>query len=288
MMPAYRLVVVLSGRVEDRALIRYAIELPALHNGARRALGEQREQPTSDALAPVSVVTDEAEDMMVCAPESVEFVHVSPGQSIEPLLKLAAEDGTAALLVGESLGPRTLRMLVRQAPCSVWFVPNDAQADVRRILTPVDLTVRAADSLRVATALARLHGAAQCQALHVYFNESPLANPKADRDRAVQAYARFMKPIDTLDVPVTPLFQDCSLVARAINRTAAEQDADLIVLSSRGRTWAGAMLHESVAEQTLRECRVPLLVLKHFGARLGMLQILQEPGFQRRNDVRYN
>jgi nucleotide-binding universal stress UspA family protein len=220
----------------------------------------------------------------------VEYVDISSGRPLDRLLASAADPETAAVLVGEALGRRRLRALARRAACSVWFVPGGAAPVVRRVLVPVDFSVRSADCLRVATALARL-SEAECLALHVYFNESILAGPEQDRAlraRLAEAYARFAGPIDTLGVKVTPLLDEAAGVARAVLRAAAERDADLIVLASRGRSWAGALLHEGVAGQVLRDCRVPLLVVKHFGARLGLLRVLREPAYRRRNDLRFN
>ena len=69
---------------------------------------------------------------------------------------------------------------------------------------------------------------------------------------------------------------------------AADHDADLIVMASRGRTWAGTLLRESVSGQTLRNGHVPMLVVKHFGAQLGLLGLLREPAISRSNDMRFN
>jgi nucleotide-binding universal stress UspA family protein len=194
---------------------------------------------------------------------------------------LAASPATHALIVGESMGRRRVRDLVRRAGCSIWFVPNHPTPIVRRILVPIDFSVRSADCVRVATVLARLSGATeQCLAVHVYFNESLGTDPVQDqaiRTTLESTYARFMKSIDALNVVVRPLFREAAHVARAINRAADDEDADLIVLSTRGRNWASKFVRESVAEQTLTDCRVPILVLKHFGAQLGLLRALNEP-----------
>jgi nucleotide-binding universal stress UspA family protein len=291
MTPEHRLVVALSGRDEDAALLRYANALTELNGGARRLPTASRGRRTARPATAAPVVVDQGDGLVVAAPQAVEYVKVSSGRALDRLRALAADPETEAVLVGEAVGRRQLRALVRQAACSVWFVPDGAAPEVGRILVPVDFSVRAADCLRVATVLARLSAAAECLALHVYFDESVLPSPERDQALRAQvsaAYARFLEPIDTLKVRVTPLFQEAAGVARVINRTAAEQDADLVILASRGRTWAGALLHESVAEQTLRECRVPLLVVKHFGARLGLWRVLREPAFSRRHDLRFN
>jgi nucleotide-binding universal stress UspA family protein len=286
----HRLVVALTGRDEDAALIRYANALAAQNDRAAHVLASSAGRRAAGPGGATPVLIDDGEELVLSTPRQLEYVRVESGRSREHLLALAADSATEAVLVSEAIGRRTVRTLVRQAACSVWFVPDRTVPGVRRILVPVAFSVRSADCLRVATVLARLSGAA-CLALHVYFNDCVLAGPEQDRLRRMQlaeAYARFVAPIDLLDVPVVPRFEEAAHVGRAINRTATDLDADLIVLASRGRTWAGAFLHESVAEQTLRECRVPMLVLKHFGAQLGLLRVLREPSFRRQNDLRFN
>jgi nucleotide-binding universal stress UspA family protein len=125
----------------------------------------------------------------------------------------------------------------------------------------------------------------------VYFNDSPLADPRQDqalRERLAQDHARFLAGIDCLGVPVVPQLREGPNVARAVVRAAAEEQADLIVLASRGRTPAGALLRASVAEQALREAGVPLLVVKHFGARLGVFRVAREQVLGRSNEPRFN
>jgi nucleotide-binding universal stress UspA family protein len=289
MTPENRLVVALSGRDQDAALIRYANALAERNSRAGHIPTTRRGRRPARPESAVRVV-DQGEELVLSAPQGVEYVDVSSAPTVDRLLAIANHPQTEAVLVGEAIGRRPLRALVRWAACSVWFVPDGAFPEVRRILVPVDFSLRAADCLRVATVLARL-SAAECLALHIAFSESVLPGPEQDRAlwaRAAEAYARFVDPIDTLNVRVTPLFREAADVARAINQAAAEQDADLIVLASRGRTWAGALLHESVAARALRQCRVPLLVVKHFGAQLGLLPLLRELVFAPRNSPRFN
>jgi nucleotide-binding universal stress UspA family protein len=207
------------------------------------------------------------------------------------LLDAAAADGADSVLLGGEADRRLAGRLIHEAACSVWWVPDRPPTGIRRILVPVDYSTRAADSLRVATALARLSGAAECLALHVYFNDSPLADRRQDRvlrGQLAHSHARFLAGIDCLGVQVAARFQEAPDVARAIARTAEEEQADLIVMASRGRTRAGALLRESKAGRALDETRVPLLVVKHFGAQLGLFRVVREQVLGRANELRFN
>jgi hypothetical protein len=76
--------------------------------------------------------------------------------------------------------------------------------------------------------------------------------------------------------------------SHVILRTAAARRSDLIVLASRGRSRSAAILLGSVAEDTLVESEVPVLVVKHFGARMGVLQALLDRAFHPRRGLQFD
>jgi len=212
------------------------------------------------------------------------FCDVLEGPLTDVLLSQAAEHKVDLILVGtnrDSTGRRTLiRRLAMKAPCSVWIVPEDAGDSVRRILVPIDFSDHAADTLRVAVSLAPFCGQVECLALHVYFNEAVITYEEYDqvlRGQEEEAYRKFVAPIDCGSVPVRPLFEEGPNVARVIGRVAEREAADLIVMGTRGRSRSAAILLGSVTEEAIRETRVPLLAVKHFGAHLTVLQALLDP-----------
>ena len=157
-----------------------------------------------------------------------------------------------------------------EGACSVWMVPEGLARSLsahprRRSTSPST----AADTLQVAVALARASGAAECLALHVYFNEAVTTYEEYDqvlRGQEAEAYEKFVAPIDCQGVRVTPLFEEGANVAHVIGRVAEREAADLIVMATRGRSRSAAILLGSVTEETIIETRVPLLAVKHFGA----------------------
>lgn len=267
-----RVLAVLDGSPQDEALLQYtAFWADAVRSGEAPA-------PLLGALAPAGQ-TSQGQPLFAAVPDAVQRLQVAaPEQAHKAILQRANEGGTDAITVGGGDGRRLAGALIRQACCSVWFVPGVAPPTVRRVLVPVDFSVRAADSLRVAATLARLSGA-ECIALHVYFNDSFLTGAwgeRAARQAAEKAFRRFLKPIDVTGVKVTPCFREAAGIPAAINAAAIECQADLIVLASRGRSKMAALLQPAVAEQVMRDCQVPLLAVKHFGAARGFLSLLTE------------
>ena len=226
-------------------------------------------------------------------PETAQVSYaVLQGPLVDQLLAHTAEKQVDLLLVGHGLeapGRRALaRRLSMKAPCSVWMVPKGAPATLQRILVPIDFSEHATDAMRVATSMARLSGHAECLALHVYFNEAVLTYEENDpvlRGQEEQAYRQFIAPINCQGVKVTPLFEESANVTHAIGRAAERHGADLIVMATRGRSQSSAILLGSVTEEMIIETRVPLLVVKHFGARMGVLQALLDRRFWQRGGL---
>ncbi len=235
----------------------------------------------------------EVQPQLCGLPETVQVSYdVLTGPLLDRLLAFVAEQQVDLLLVGHGTGSAGRRALARRlsmkAPCSVWMVPDDSQAAIRRILVPIDFSEHAADSLGVATSMARLSGQPECLALHVYFNEAVITYEGYDqvlRGQEEQAYRKFIAPINCQSAQVVPLFEEGANVAHVVGRVAERQGADLIVMATRGRSRSAAILLGSVTEEVIINTRVPLLVVKHFGARLGVLQALLDRRFRQKGDL---
>jgi nucleotide-binding universal stress UspA family protein len=177
-----------------------------------------------------------------------------------------------------------------KAPCSVWIAPDQSQPSVNRVLVPIDFSHISADTLSVATALAEAAGLDECLGLHVEFNQAVVTFDEIDEIVAVdrdRAFGLFVAPIDLHGVWVKPVFVDSPNVAQTIVRTAVEQACDLIVMGTRGRSPSAAVLLGSETEHCLMDTPVPLLAVKHFGARLSLLQALRDQRLRKRGDERF-
>ncbi|HJZ57868.1 MAG TPA: universal stress protein [Gemmataceae bacterium] len=213
----------------------------------------------------------------------------APGPLLDRLLELTAEHETDLLFLGhrpDHPGSAALaRRLAMKAACSIWMVPDGSPAMLDRILVPVDFSEHTADALQVAAAMAKLAGKTEVLALHVYFNDSRMIYEEYDRvlrGKEREAFDEFVAPLDLQGIRVTPLFEQGANVAHMINRVALEHAGDLVVMATRGRSRSAAILLGSVTEETITETLVPLLVVKHYGAQLGILRALLEKGFRKK------
>jgi nucleotide-binding universal stress UspA family protein len=73
-----------------------------------------------------------------------------------------------------------------------------------------------------------------------------------------------------------PIFEESHRVDRAISRAAHRHGADLIIMSSRGRTRAAGIVHASRVEHAIRHSRASFLVLKTQRKPIGLMKALWE------------
>ena len=182
------------------------------------------------------------------------------------------------------------RRLAAGAPCSVWMAPAGSPPAIRRILIPIDFSRRSADTVAAACAIAEAAGLDECLAIHVEFNEALVTFDELDEILAEdhdRAFGLFVAPIDLRGVWVKPIFVDAPRVASAVVRAAAEHDCDLIVMGTRGRSPSASVLLGSETEECIMTTGVPLLAVKHFGARLSLLGALQDDRVRQRGEVRF-
>lgn len=209
--------------------------------------------------------------------------HVREGVRIDEMLQFLEDRESHLVLLGHRrlrTGRRSFaQRLAMIGPSSIWLVPEGAPLSFSRILAPIDFSEHSADGLSQAAAVARLLDLDECLALHVFFDHSTIRYDEhldEVRNREQEAFREFLRPVNRHGVRVVPLFEESTNVAAAILRCAKRHDVDLIVLSTRGRSRAAAILLGSVTAQTMTESPVPVLAVKHYGAQLSLFQALRD------------
>ena len=292
------LMIGLSRTDTDPGLVRYAAMVARLGTAEEAAfvhVAPARPDPATgpDREGLLDELWAEVREHFTDVPESVRaHCEVLEGPLLDRLLATAATSRADVLLIGhrrDHPGRWALaRRLAMKATCSVWMVPEGSPPAVRRILVPVDFSEHAADTLRVATSLARLAGLEECLLLHDYFNEATLnyeGYARVIRSQEDQAFRRFLAPIDCQGVRVLPLFEEGPNISRMIHRVVEQHAVDLVVMSTRGRSLSSAILLGSVTEEVIISTRIPLLVVKHFGARMGLLAALLDKDYLRKGNL---
>jgi nucleotide-binding universal stress UspA family protein len=291
-----QLAVAVSGTATDAGTLRYAALVSRLSAAQSirlvHVLPAEGEKPAAGADPVRLQIERQAAAHLLVQPSVKVSSEVVAGPLTDGLLSYIAAQQVDLVIVGhkrETSGRRAMaRRLAMKAPCSVWMVPEGSPPSINRILVPIDFSDHSEDTLRVAISLARASGA-HCVPLHVYFNEAVTTYEGYDevlRGEEQAAYEKFVEPIDRAGLQIEPIFEEGANVAHVIGRVAERIDADLIVMGTRGRSRSASILLGSVTEAAIIESRLPLLAVKHFGARMGLLEALLDPRFRYRSGLR--
>lgn len=141
---------------------------------------------------------------------------------------------------------------------------------VRRILVPVDFSEHAQPVIDWAVHLAQVHGSAVLL-LHVYhlpveFEQMEGAYLPQDfwdgvREDAARGLEDYAAPIREQGIAVETLVRD-GYPATVIEEEASAEDADLIVIGTRGRSGIKHLLLGSIAERVVQHAPCPVLTVR--------------------------
>jgi len=285
------LCIALSLRDDDRYVLRYGSTL--VERGIAKRVCFVHVTPSAESGDPHAAV--EALKAQVQQSIGDEFrpsltpenrsVTVLIGPREDRLLEFLQTKGVDLILLGHnaraSSGKRSLaRRLAMASAASVWMVPDSSSDTISKVLAPVDLSRHSADSMSIATGIAQQAGLSECTALHVYYDPSVHRfddHHSVARGQEAVALENFIQSTRNYGVNIVSRLEEGSNVARTILRIATEQNFDLIVLNTRGRSRAASILLGSETSQVIMESKVPVLAIKHQGAQLKFLQALTSP-----------
>jgi nucleotide-binding universal stress UspA family protein len=207
--------------------------------------------------------------------------HAAQGARLDEILRLVVERNRDLILLGHRRarsGRRSLaRRLAMVAPSSVWLVPEASPPRITSILVPTDFSSHSADALSVAVGIADVVGVKRVQVVHVFFDPSTVRYDEHVDEIVGQeeaAFERFVAGIDRREIELEPMFVEGTRPAQDILRIAGRFGTDLIVMNTRGRSRAASILLGSTTSATMAATSVPLLAVKHFGARMTLLEAL--------------
>ena len=142
--------------------------------------------------------------------------------------------------------------------------------NLKTILVPLDGSTVAEAALAPAVALAREAGAKLVLLRAAEAHTLPTADPiqaQVDVMREAQEYlARARARVAGAGVTNVEVSAWYGPPVEAIVEAARYREADLIVMSSHGRSGVARLIMGSVAERVLRSTRVPILVIRPDGA----------------------
>jgi len=277
--------VALSNSESDIGLLNYAAQVARLDDYeefffVHAACAHPHSSQSDDIDSLLDGIQAEVGAHFGLTDRQVKFA-VDAGPRLDVILKTAVQRQSDVILLGhrkDRSGNRSLaRRLAMIAPCSVWLAPEGAPARISNILVPVDFSSHSGDALSLATAIAAAQGLKQCTALHVFFDRSTVRYDEHVAEILGNEQAAFDKLVASVDchgVHVEPASDESALVPEAILRVANRCGSDLIVMNTRGRSRAAAVLLGSITSETMATTTIPLLAVKHFGSRMRLRDVL--------------
>ncbi len=184
-------------------------------------------------------------------------------RSYEPTLIAMATHGRGGLdrLVRGSVAESVLRWSTQPVLLVSSRALASRQRKIRRILVPLDGSGRSTAALPEARRLARIHGA-ELLLLHVVAIPSASSSP----DDAIMTRTEARGHLEALSREADGVSSRAVLgtgkPGAAIVRAIEREGADLVVMSSHGRSGVARWILGSVAEEVLRGCGCPVLVLR--------------------------
>jgi nucleotide-binding universal stress UspA family protein len=145
-------------------------------------------------------------------------------------------------------------------------MPRRETMEVKAILVPLDGSILAESALGAAVDLAHQHSARLVLLRAAEAHALPFADPVEAQIHAVRSAEDYLSGVrervgaaGIAGVETTVWY---GAPAEAIVEAARYREADLIVMSSHGRSGLGRLVLGSVAETVLRATRVPILLIR--------------------------
>jgi nucleotide-binding universal stress UspA family protein len=209
--------------------------------------------------------------LLVALREPQQLV-VQAGHAAEVLLERVGVAGTGLAVLGGHRRKglldlhKTAQLLMSRAECPVWIQEGPVR-DVRRILVPVDLSAESLRALGTATAWAGVLGA-RVSALHCFVPPELYGGHTAVgptyvvdtlREDARAAFEQALAAHDWQGVPHEQVFREADPVVQVL---AMQDDVDLVMLGTHGRTGLAGVILGNVAQRVVREAHVPVVTMR--------------------------
>lgn len=218
-------------------------------------------------------------------------IKVVEGNQAEQILKWAKIKEVDLIVLGRKLGLEgegiVSRKVVKLAPCSVIFVPEVLPQNLQKIVVPIDYSSASKLAFEFSLSLASNIEELEIMCLNIYgiptgyhttgksyeeFGEIMKRNSKDSFQKFVENYETKGKTIDAkfeLD--------EKGSISKKIYQFSVKEKATAIVIGSKGRTQAAAILLGSIAEKLIQlNAQLPLIVVKERRHNMDFLEALMK------------
>ncbi len=216
-------------------------------------------------------------------------IEVLEGKPTDTILNYIRHKNADLLVVGKPpVGQKSdinIGRIAELSNCSVLFVPKHADIKIDNLVVAMDFSKNAESALEQAAHIAEEGKDVKVYGHHVYhvphgyyktgksyeeFANIMLENAKKDAKKFCKRCS-----ISDQQYEMTYSLSEDDKIHDELNKFAIEQDADMILVGSRGRTAAASILLGSVSEQLLHyDNNIPLFIVKNKKENMSFLEAL--------------
>ncbi|WP_281614589.1 universal stress protein [Flammeovirga sp. SubArs3] len=289
-----RIIVALDGSSKDEPLLKHAHEyiqknlsekIYFIHVQESLELPDDVVSKYPDMLSPLdeSIKTTMNNLIHEHIPNIENFDYdliIEEGNPAETIIKVTKRKQADLIIIGtKSIAARTgavARKVASFSPCSVLFAPDLIKTTQPKILLPLDFSESSKDCLNQIEEMASLIDTTFVKAINCYkvptgysttgksYEEVAKVLEEVSQKKLDHFVAKTKKPelVETKAI----LMKDGQSVAETIYETAKKEEANIIVIGSKTRTWMASMLLSSTAEDLLAsDIGLPILIYKSKG-----------------------
>lgn len=302
MYPFKRLLVALDNTELDETIIAYTSAIVNtmnvekvyfFHVAKSLDLPEGLSDKYPDLLAPVdeSLANDIQVKVDAKFTGSCEYeVVIKEGNAADQVLRWSEIKAIDLLIVGRKIelkGEGVISgRLARVAHCSILFVPEHAKPQMNTLLIPVDFSKHSSMALETAIEIQKANDAKIIlqNAYHVpwgYHTTGKSFEEFADvmKEHASADIEKYLQKnkLESSKFEVALCLDKDDNPAECAYNEASKNNADLIIMSSKGRSGLAHILLGSVAEKMMRiDANIPLMVVKNKVENMGFFEALMK------------
>ncbi|MCK5702272.1 MAG: universal stress protein [Cyclobacteriaceae bacterium] len=216
-------------------------------------------------------------------------ITVTEGNRAEQILKWARIKEVDLIVLGRKSGLEgegiVSGKVIKLAPCSVIMVPEVLPQSLKKIVIPIDFSVASKLAFEFSLNLYSNIPGLKITCLNIFdvpsgysvSGKSYEEFAEIMKHNAKESFDEFFSEYDTKGTEIETKFEldENGHIAKKIYQFSVKEKASAIVMGSKGRTQAAAVLIGSIAEKLIKlNAQLPLIVVKERRHNMGFLEAL--------------